>query len=423
MKTTHTFSIHFWLKRKAERRDGKAPVYARITVNGRRAELSLKEFILTEHWCSDTGRVKFRASGAQKINNYLSEVQSDLTDCKKELKNEGKFISAQSIKSRYLGEDKPVTTLKELMKYHRENDLEKLENGTAKNYGATEKYLCRFVKKAFKTSDVNLAQIDYSFVVKFDSYLRVCPPLRKSQPLGNNGIMKHLERFQKFTTLALKFGWINHNPFGLHELKFEDYDCAFLDQYEIQKVLALDIVDSGLRLVRDIFIFSCYTGLCYIETKLLKKTDIVLGIDGEQWIDVRRKKTKTPVKIPLLDQAETIVAKYSDYPSEDNDFSLLPVYSNQKVNEYLKKIAKLCGIKKNLTFHVARHSFATTVTLLNDVPLETVSKLLGHTKLSTTQVYARVVERKISNDMAALKIKLKSMEKPKKENEELAEAS
>ncbi|MEE9363705.1 MAG: site-specific integrase [Cellulophaga sp.] len=148
------------------------------------------------------------------------------------------------------------------------------------------------------------------------------------------------------------------------------------------------------------FVFACYTGLSYIEVKLLKNDGIITGIDNQEWINVRHKKTKTPVKVPLLDEAKEILEKYSDYSDLKNDYTLLPVLANQTMNRYLKIIAQKTGIKKHLTFHVARHTFATTITLLNDVPLETVSKLLGHTKLSTTQRYARVVEKKLARILA-----------------------
>jgi len=186
-------------------------------------------------------------------------------------------------------------------------------------------------------------------------------------------------------------------------MKFESYDSDFLEEEEIQKLKNLVLKEFNLRIVRDLFLFSCYTGLSYIEVKLLKQGDIVKGVDGDFWIDVKRKKTNTLVKVPLLYDAKMVLDKYRDFPKLENDDSLLPVFSNQKVNAYLKLVAKKAKIHKKVTFHVARHTFATTITLMNDVPIETVSKLLGHTKLSTTQKYARVVEKKISKDMYALK--------------------
>tara|TARA_Y100000780_G_scaffold75486_1_gene67854 strand:- start:41 stop:763 length:723 start_codon:yes stop_codon:yes gene_type:complete len=219
--------------------------------------------------------------------------------------------------------------------------------------------------------------------------------------------MKHLERLKKFTTLALKHRWIKSNPFALYQLKYEDFDCPFLEENELKTISSITLTDDSLSIVRDVFVFSCYTGLCYIEVKNLKTGDIVNGIDKEDWIMVRRQKSKTPVKLPLLEEAKRILEKYQEFSHSVHTNRLLPVFSDQKINKYLKQIAKLCKIEKNLTFHVARHTFATTVTLLNDVPIETVSKMLGHTKLSTTQKYARVVEQKISKDMSSLRSKLK----------------
>lgn len=411
MTVTHTFNVHFWLKKTSIRKDKTIPIYARIWIDSLYADVSTKEAVLVDHWCTEATRVKKRKNNAKSINDTLDFIHSQIIRAYKQLKDEGRPISAQAIKARYLGKDKAILTCRDLMDYHRENELKKLAPGTAKNYCATEKYVARFIKKEFKLDDIHLAQINYSFIVRFEDYLRTCPPLRKSQPLNNNGIMKHLERLQKFTTLALKHGWIKTDPFALYQLKYDEFDCAFLERDELDTVAMLSISEGSMRLVRDVFVFSCYTGLSYIEVKNLKKSDIVNGIDDEQWIMVRRQKTKTQVKLPLLDEAKAILEKYADYPTAENNHSLLRVFSDQKINQYLKKIAGLCNIEKNLTFHVARHTFATTIALLNDVPIETVSKMLGHTKLSTTQKYARVIEKKISNDMTKLKAKLKHSKK------------
>ncbi|WP_299555265.1 site-specific integrase [Seonamhaeicola sp.] len=407
MTTTHTFNVHFWLKKTLIKSDGTAPIYARISIDSIRVDLSTKETVFEEYWNFDTKRVKSRTKNAKFINDTLDDIYTKIKSAFRQLKQEGRVITPQSVKLRYLGKDKAILTLKNLLEYHRDNELEKLAPGTAKNYSATEKYLNRFIRKQFNSNDVHLTQINYSFVVQFENYLRTCQPLQKSRPLNNNGIMKHLERLQKQTTLAFKHGWIKINPFALYELKFEEFDCPFLEQHEIDIMSKLSIPHESMCLVRDVFIFACYTGLCYIEVKNLKKNHIVSGVDGEQWIMVRRQKSGTPVKLPLLDEAKEILEKYADFPCAENDYSLLHVFSDQKINQYLKKIARLCKIEKNLTFHVARHTFATTIALLNDVPIETVSKMLGHTKLSTTQKYARVVEKKISKDMAQLKDKLK----------------
>ncbi|USD24597.1 site-specific integrase [Flagellimonas marinaquae] len=412
MNSSNSFSISFWLKKTAKKKDGRIPIYARIRFEGRYSDLSVHRSTFEERWCPILGKIDHRANEANSINRYLDDVHAKLLECHRQLIGEGAVINAKIIKLRYLGKDKVVRTLKDIIEFHRTHEMPKLAKGTIKNYSATETYLKRFVKKKFNSQDIRLSFIDYAFLVEFESFLRNCPPINKAQPLTNNGIMKHMERFKKLVGIAFKFRCIPQNPFNQYNMKFEDYDSDFLEEAEIQCLISTKIKDSGKAIVKDIFLFACYTGLSYIEVKLLKRSDIVTGIDGEEWINVKRKKTKTPVRIPLLYHAKAILDKYSNHPNVDNDHTLLPVYSNQKVNKYLKVIATKAQIDKHLTFHVARHTFATTITLMNNVPLETVSKLLGHTKLSTTQKYARVVEKKISKDMAQLKAVLeKSPEK------------
>ena len=408
MKNSQTFSIHFWLKKTAIKKDGRVPIYARITVEGIRADISLKRSTLEKQWSTKAGRLNPRLANTKSTNQYLDDVYAKLLDCHKQIHAENGTITAQSIKLRYLGKDRQVATLMELIRYHQEREVPKLKRGTAKNYAATEKYLKRYINERFGVFDIKLVQLNYAFIEGFEYYLRNCRPINVNRPLKNNGIMKHMERFQKMVGVAHKFAWIKQNPFARYQLQFEEYDSDFLEDREIHSLENLRIEETGIRLVRDIFIFSCYTGLSYIEVKSLTYCDIVMGIDGEEWINVRRKKTNTPVKVPLLGKAKEILDVYSNWPDSVHGNSLLPVYSNQKVNKYLKEIAKRTGLKKHLTFHVARHTFATTITLLNDVPLETVSKLLGHTKLSTTQRYARVVEKKISKDIEKLKNHLRS---------------
>src|SRR5690606_7724237 len=322
MTTTHTLNIHFWLKRSSIKKDGTTPIYARIWIDSSPIDISTKVAVLEKHWCNKANRARTRTKDSKSINDLLDGISSNIKSAYKQLKDEGRPITTQAIKSRYFGKDKAVLTCRDLMDYHRDNELKKLAPGTAKNYGATEKYICRFIKKEYRSDDIHLAHLDYSFIVKFAGYLRSTPPLKTSQPLNNNGIMKHVERLQKFTTLALKHGWIKTNPFALYQLKFEEFDCAFLEQDELDTMATLSISKSSLRLVRDVFIFSCYTGLSHIEIKNLKRSDIVTGIDEEQWIMVRRQKTNTPVKLPLLDEAREILEKYSDHPTIENNYSL-----------------------------------------------------------------------------------------------------
>lgn len=264
------------------------------------------------------------------------------------------------------------------------------------------------MSEKYRTSDIPLTQINYAFVLSFENYLRTCKPLMISQPLNNNGIMKHLERLKKMTTIACKLDCIKQDPFAFFNSKFTPYDRQYLTIEELRLIEELYLIDIGLRRVRDCFVFACCTGLSYVDVKWLRPEQVVIGIDGDEWIFTKRKKSKTSVKIPLLNNAKEVLVKYSDAGYGKNKELLLPVYANQKCNTYLKKIVAKCKIDKNISFHAARHTFATTVTLANGVPLESVSKLLGHRRLSTTQIYVGVMEKKISEDIAVFRTKLKS---------------
>jgi site-specific recombinase XerD len=202
-------------------------------------------------------------------------------------------------------------------------------------------------------------------------------------------------------------GWLNKDPFSNYKAKVKDVVRVYLTEEEIQTIINKDFKIERVAMVRDIFVFSCFTGLAYIDVKQLTKNNISLGIDGDKWIFKNRQKTDTTSKIPLLPMAQEIINKYENHPVCINEDRLLPILSNQKMNAYLKEIADLCEINKDLTFHIARHTFATTITLSNGVPLETVSKMLGHTSLKTTQHYAKILDKKISEDMMILKSKFK----------------
>ncbi|WP_418509566.1 tyrosine-type recombinase/integrase [Corallibacter sp.] len=234
----------------------------------------------------------------------------------------------------------------------------------------------------------------------FEQYLHKLPNL------NNNGLMKHIERFKKLCKLGVKFGWLEKDPAVNYQLHFDKVERDYLTEEELNTLETSILEKQTHKIVRDIFVFFCYTGLAYCDVFELTQENIVLGIDGNKWLMTQREKTVTKIRVPLLDTVLTIIEKYQEYPKCIQTGKLLPVYSNQKMNQYIKEVTKKLKIEKHLTFHIARHTFATTVTLSNGVPIETVSKLLGHTKIATTQIYARVIERKVSDDMQILKVKL-----------------
>lgn len=404
MKTTHTFGIQFII-RTGKKDKEKGNVYARVTVETRRIEISLKKAISVDDWNKARGMAKGSGPEAKKFNSYLEHVRSMLTDAYRELQVNKKKITPENIKALFLG-DSDDHTLLELVDYHNTTQASILSPGTMKNYRTTKKYLERFLKSKFRASDIYLVQINYKFIIDFEYFLRNYQPLDHQKPLGNNGVMKHQERFRKMMNLGQRLGWITQNPFDSYKLNFRKVDRGFLTEQELHTIENKNIGIERLQSVRDVFVFSCYTGLSYIDVIHLNPDEITSGIDGQYWIFSKRQKTDTKLRIPLLPKPLEIFKKYRKHPKSVRRNKIFPLISNQKLNGYLKEIADLCGIKKNLTFHMARHTFATTIALSNGVPIETVSNLLGHKSISTTQIYAKVLEKKISEDMEQLRGKL-----------------
>ncbi len=407
MQTSNTFSVVLFT-RKSRSKQQELFIYARITVNGKRSEISLKRHVQQKEWDASKNKGRGSSYPIQLLNRYLDQEYSRLLDCHKQLLEEDKVVSSLAIKSRYLGEDNTQKTLNELLAYHNTNMDNVLKSGTMKNYYTTEKYLHKFLKQKQKSKDIYLKQLNYRFIIDFEQYLRSYKNSKKQLMLSNNGVMKHLERFKKIINLGMKLEWMLKNPFDQFQLKFEKYDRQYLTERELKLIEETSFNIDRLERVKDCFLFSCYTGLSYIDVRELTANQITKGIDNNHWIFTKREKTNETVKVPVLPQAMDIINKYKDVSENRTGKPLLPLSSNQKTNSYLKEIATAIGIHKNITFHVARHTFATTVMLSNGVPIETVSKLLGHTKLSTTQIYARVVETKISEDIQNLLIRFRT---------------
>lgn len=405
MQSQTNFNLLFWVN-ASRAKNNKVSVYARITVNGKRANISLKRKVIVSEWNSGKGMAKGNKQESRLLNRYLDNVKNRIYEAHQELVKEKAFICSQSIKARFLGEDNEEYSLLTLIDYHNTQMSESLTYGTSKNYFTTQKYIKLFLTDKRKIQDVYLSQLTFRFVVDFEKFLRTHTPEDHQKKMENNTIMKHIQRLCKMVTLAYKMEWIDKDPFIKFKPTYIKNEREFLREDELQAIIEKEFKIERLTLVKDLFVFSCYTGLSYIDVMNLNEDNIALGIDGGKWIITNRQKTHNKVKIPLLPIAKELIYKYERHIKTKKTKTLFPNISNQKLNSYLKEIADLCGIKKNLTFHIARHTFATTITLSNGVPIETVSKLLGHTKIATTQIYAKVIERKVSEDMASLRNKL-----------------
>lgn len=399
MRTDSTLGVIFFTRRKRSNPE-KLDIYVRITVNKQRAEFSIKRDISVCNWDIFRCRAKEIDHNHILLNTYLDDVHAEVLNAHKQLHSERKVITAKGIKLRYFGEDEDRMTLMKAVKYHNQNINNELRKGTLKNYFSTENYLRQFLQEKLKTDDIYLIQLNYRFIVNFENYIRTYKPKKERRTCTNNGVMKHMSRLMKIVNMAIRMEWLEKDPFKNYKLRFVKNERDYLSDRELELLEETSFMPIGLKRVKDVFLFSCYTGLSYIDVKELNPDQILVGIDGNKWIHTKRTKTNEQLKIPLLPKAKEILERYENEIEATGN--LLPVYSNQKTNKILKEIAKACGIHKNITFHVARHTFATTVTLSNGVPIETVSKLLGHNKLTTTQIYARVLQRKVGEDMQNL---------------------
>jgi len=308
------------------------------------------------------------------------------------------------------GNQNNVVTLCQLFALHNEQMKTILSPGTIKNYYTTEKYIKLFLQHTFRTTDILLNKLDFKFISDFEYYLRN-NPIKLQDPCNTNGIMKHLERLKKIVTWAVNLRFIKESPFNAYKLRFKSFERGYLEMGELKKIEELFLQNAQLAFVRDLFVFSCYTGISYADAIALKTVNIETDNEGVNWINTYRLKNKSrkdtvPVCVPLLPKAELIIEKYRSDPRVCDTKSLFPSISNQEVNRCLKIVAAIVGIDKNITFHLARHTFATTITLSNGISIEAVSNMLGHTKISTTQIYAKVVKKKLSSEMGVLRNRL-----------------
>lgn len=407
MVSSNTYSLLTWLyTQKVE--SGFATIYFRITINSKRANISLNKKVKIDSWDNSKSKFKGNSNEARILNQYLKEEESKIAKAYRELELEGKLITAQLVKARYLGTDHKQKTLQELITYHNQFVEKKIHKDTLRSYKTSQKYLFSYVNGLLKTTDLYLKELDYQFLLGFESYLRNYQPTNGQLKIQNNTVMKHIQRLRKMIKMAVELEWINKDPFARFTPTLEKKQREYLTEQELTNINEYQPKIERLRLVKDLFLFSCYTGLSYIDIRNLSPDNIVKGIDGGNWIITKRQKTGISVKVPLLEPAEKLIFSTSKNLRFLETDKIFPTISNQKVNSYLKEIADCCGITKNLTFHMARHTFATTVTLSNGIPIETVSKMLGHTKLTTTQIYAKIIDKKISEDMQLLKNKFSS---------------
>lgn len=396
-----TFRVLFFVKRNAAKKNGNAPIIARITIDQIVAQFNTKLEINPINWSVSAGKAAGRSVEAVSINSMLDSIRCSVHQHYHSLLEMDGYVTAERVKNAFLGKIERGKTLIEFFEMHNEQYLQKVKmNTTDKTYSRyelTKKRLIEFMKLKYSVSDMLIKEINVVFIDNFLLHIK------NHYGCTHNTAMKFVQRFRTVVNFAKNTGLVTADPFGNYKVKFEQTDRDYLTMEEITAIYNKKFTSKRLEQVRDLFIFSCYTALSYIDVCELTQENIRTSFDGNLWIMTKRHKTNVASNIRLLEVPKAILEKYKDKLPNG---MILPIISNQKVNDYLKEIATICNINKKLTFHVARHSCATSVLIANGVPIETVSKILGHTNIRTTQIYARITDVEVSNDMELLAQKL-----------------
>ena len=383
------------------------PLYMRVTINGQRFEVATGRTTKPEEWSKLTDGVNSKSKEGKLTNDVLATFKAKAYEVQKRLLqldlplNIEEFINVW----KGAGPKQKSIMLCEVFEEHNAqvHQLVGIEYSpaTAKRYRTSLRHTRKFLMQKYNVEDVPIRKLDYKFITDYEFWLKV------TRKCNHNSAIKYLTNFRKIVNTCVKNGWLERDPFAGFKMAKKEVERPFLTIEELKALEAKKFEIERLEQVRDIFLFCCYTGLAYVDIEKLTPDEIVTGHDGEKWVSTRRTKTETPSRIPLLPKALKLVEKYKDNMECVIKNKVMPVPTNQKMNGYLKEIADVCGIKKYLTTHLARHTFATTVTLTNGVPIETVSKMLGHKNLRTTQHYAKILDLKVGEDMKVLRERMR----------------
>lgn len=396
--------VCFYLRSNYKAQDGTTPILIRVYLQKERLIIgSAGCSVIDKQWDKERGRAKGRNADANKVNSQLDRIEADLMHIFRRHEFD-ENLSLDLIKAEYVGKDNDKDKDSFLTFFGEYLDTIKEEVGITRATASVEKFTVlkkrfeTFIKKQYNRTDMKMAEMNYKVISEFEHFLLT------DSKCCHNTVMRMMRNFKTVTIRAIKLGVMKQDPYACYKIHFDKVDRGFLTDEEIQSLMKKNFKIKRLEQVRDIFVFSIFTGLAYIDVAHLTAKNIVV-INGRKWIMTKRQKTDVPTNIVLLDIPEKIIEKYAEQMKDDEKERLFPILSNQKMNAYLKEIADLCGIEKRLSYHVARHTFAT-MALSKGVPVESVSKMLGHTNIQTTQIYARVINKKIESDMLKLSEKL-----------------
>ena len=394
-----TFKVLFYLKKGSEKKNGEVMIMARITIDGKLCQFSTKQSILPENWNIAAGKAKGKDAG--RINALLEDIKASLNNIYHEQQRRDNYVTAEKVKNEFLGHSEKHETVLNLFKKHND-DVKQLVGisktiATYRKYEVTRRHLAEFIQSKYNISDIAINEITPMFITDFELYLRT------TCKCGYNTTAKFMQFFKRIILIARNNGILIGDPFANYKIRLEKVDRGYLSEDEIKIILKKKMVSERLENVRDLFIFSCFTGLAFSDIHGLRKEHIVEDSNGVRWIRKGRQKTKIMCNIPLMEVPLKILEKYSTNEYCRKHGVLFPVLCNQKMNACLKELADICGIKKTLTTHVARHTFATFA-LANGVSIESVAKMLGHTNVQMTRHYARVLDRTVIREMSQIKM-------------------
>lgn len=378
-------------------------MFCRVTICGQRYEINANFCAPLKGWDAKAQRFTGRSAEEKDANRIINDMRIKIEDTLNKLRKKAAEINVRNFRLTFEDDKNEYSTLSALFEYHRIIDGKNLEPSTNLLYEVTERLLLRFVKTRYRLSDYMVDAIDKAFVMEFYAFLQGFKREGATRVCTVNGAMKHMQRFKRVMNLALQNDWIASNPVCTLHVKRNKVNRGYLEEEEIEKIKRA-VLPPSYVVLRDMFLFAVYTGISYIDMVNMTSENITIGIDRTRWIHFNRQKTGLRVSLPLLPPAEEILEHFECYRPEGEEVrKIFPMLTNQATNRYLKEIAKVAGVNKVVTFHLARHTFATTITLQQGIPIETVSKMLGHASLTTTQIYAKVLDKKIMDDMSALK--------------------
>lgn len=398
MKRT-TFKICFYIQKSRVAKDGQAPILLRVTVNGQRSVASVNLKVNPKNWNSVASKSIANTRKDDEVNARLDTIRLRVMQIYREMELDREPISAQKVIDKYFGRDShSEIMLLDVFREHNDRCHKLSGNGMASatvvRYETSYKHTAAFIESVYKRQDIPIADVDHKFITDYEFWLRT------ERKCNHNSTTKYLKNFKKIIRIALANDYISKDPFVNIKFKLDVVEREFLEDHEIKAIIDKDIPIQRLAQVRDVFIFAVFTGLAFSDLKGLKQEHLVRDNNDDLWIRKVRQKTKNMCNIPLLNPARKILERYKGHPECVTKGVLLPTLCNQKMNMYLKELATICGINKEICTHTGRHSFATSVALANGVSIENVAKMLGHSNTNMTRHYARVLDKSIKRDMA-----------------------